>query len=105
MVIKQALLRKKRYKELFGPIVDNSIFTISDVDSSWNDFSTENLFSANDKLKLIKSKFTSMEQYDKVVFNRVIQENLINKEIFAFDASTISNFQKLFSFCAEKIKG
>ena len=100
---KEGVFQKKRYKDLFGPIVDDSIYTLEDVSSEWKGFACENIFSEKDKLALIKSKYADVKEYDKSLFNRIIQENLINKISFSFDADTLEGFSKLYDFCEDKV--
>jgi energy-coupling factor transporter ATP-binding protein EcfA2 len=95
---KAGIAQQKRYKELFGIIVENAVFTLLDVNPSWRDYSCEDLFSDNDKMALIRSKHDKAQPYDKSLFNRIIQENLINKKEFSFDEETLKNFTILLDF-------
>jgi ABC-type molybdenum transport system ATPase subunit/photorepair protein PhrA len=64
-------IQKKRYiKELSGEL---SIFTLEDVDSSFKNISTEDLFNANEKLKITQEFNPKLNAYNKSAFNTGIR--------------------------------
>jgi energy-coupling factor transporter ATP-binding protein EcfA2 len=96
---KEGIGQKKRYLDVFGPVVKEKVITLADVNNLWSNFSCENLIADDDKLRLLHTKYPSSQVYDKVLFNRAIQENLINKTVFEFSESSLENFRLLFTVC------
>ncbi len=96
--------QKDRYIEKFGLSVEENIFTLEDIDSTWGSISLEKLFNSKDLLNFQKKIFASSEKYNKKVFNRAIQEALINKIKFDFSENTIENFQKILKFLENRFQ-
>lgn len=58
----------------------------------------EDLFTPTDKINLQLSKYQEAKTYKKTIFNRTIQEYLINKEFYEFEETTNTNFKKVLDF-------
>lgn len=95
--------QKEKYIEEFGPILQDKIFTLKDINLLWDKKRTEDLFTAKDKLKLQKLIYPSEIKYNKKHFNKSIQEIYIKKEEFAFEASTIKKFKEIFDFLSKRL--
>ena len=98
---------RKRYIEEIGPDVANRIFTLQDVNKSWKNFETEDLFSEAERIRIIKSCFSDHEKKDGYVkskFNTAIQELYIRNEKFELNTTTLDRFSKIFEFLAGRLK-
>lgn len=95
--------QKARYIADFGLIVQNRIFTLSDVDSSWKKYTTESLFSADDKMLIQRIAFPESVKFEKSKFNTAIQELLINGQQLAISDESIQKFAKIENFITEKL--
>lgn len=92
---------KKRYiKEISFELKDR-IFLLSDIDEKFKEFSMEDLFEMNDKLKIIQQIFPLEVKYNKSKFNTALQDMFINKKPIDFSEKTLSNFKKIFLFLTE----
>ncbi|WP_026710274.1 AAA family ATPase [Flavobacterium filum] len=94
---------KERYIENFGIYLEDRVFLLSDINNEWSNFTLEDLFSKNDLLNFQKSKFIESQKFIKKQFNRVIQENLMNKTFFEFENKTINNIEHVLKFLESKI--
>lgn len=95
---------KKRYLDDFGKIIENKVFTLVDIDAAFDNFTTENLISEQERLDFTKTVFPAVTHYKKSEFNSAIQENYINKVQFAFSDQTKENIKKVITFLKEKLK-
>lgn len=96
-------IQKERYEKDFGIMVENKIFSLEDINTSWKKKTMESLFTEAEKQRIQKISYPGA-QYNKKHFNRAIQEAyLTNKEI-NLAKSTKSNFEKVMKFCKEKLK-
>lgn len=92
---------KKRYREEFGPIVDGRILTLADINADWDGFTTESLFSEEDRDGVANAVFNDDGGYTKSRFNSAITE-LFGESLHAdslaykFDDETVANFRTLF---------
>ncbi|WP_166926274.1 ATP-dependent nuclease [Flavobacterium poyangense] len=100
---KEGHLQKNRYISEYGIYIESKVFTLGDIDPSWNNFNMEDLFTANDKINLQLSKYFEAKKYKKTIFNRTIQEYLINKEFYEFENTTNENFAKVLNFFSTKL--
>lgn len=100
---KEGQIQKNRYIKEYGSYIENKIFTLVDIESMWGNFRMEDLFTPNDKIKLQLSKYTEAKTFKKTIFNRTIQEYLINKESFEFEEITNANFKKVLAFFNNKL--
>ena len=95
---------KERYLELFGEYVNDLIITYEDIDSSWVNFETENLYSNSDRLKLQKINYPTDTRYKKKAFNRSIQENFVTSNKVVLDNESMGNFKTTLDFLKDKLK-
>lgn len=89
---------RNRYVSKFGSLVDNRIFTYEDVSPDWKEITTEQLFSEVERIEIQKIAFPSESQFNKVLFNRAIQECLATKRTIKLADATAGAFNKLFDF-------
>ena len=93
---------KRKYIDAISQELDKNIYVLSDVDITFKDFQTENLFTEIEKLEIQKKTFSNSTVYKKSEFNTAIQELFINKDTFDVSAETIARFKKIFFFVKQK---
>jgi AAA15 family ATPase/GTPase/5S rRNA maturation endonuclease (ribonuclease M5) len=86
---------KKRYLKEFGPIVENKIITLTDIDKSYK-FPTENLFTDVERLTITKIFDPSAKEFNKSKFNTALQSLYIEEGFFEFEEKTKNKFLKIF---------
>lgn len=89
---------KEKYLSGLGHDAEEHIFTLADIDIDWKGFTTESLFSLEDKLSICKVCFPDAEEYNKGRFNTSLQQLYINDSDFNFSNETLANFSKVFNF-------
>ena len=95
---------KKRYINDISKELESHIFTLDDIDSNWVKFSTEDLFSNADKIKILQTSFPDETSYNKSKFNTAVQQLYIDNAEMQFDNETTNNFKKVFNFLDVKLK-
>ena len=95
--------QKKRYKDLFGIVVHERLFTLEDIQSSWSNHAIEKLFSSNDRLKIQQTISPISNQFDKKLFHFAIQENLVKGISVTISQETQNNFIKVLDFLSAKL--
>ena len=95
---------KKRYIELFGNSIEDILITYQDIDTTWSNFETEDLFSKADQKNIQFTNYPKETKYNKKTFNRSIQENYAIGRIVTLENETIDNFKKTLDFLKEKLK-
>ena len=100
---------RTRYIKSIGLELKDKIFTFEEIDSEWKDFKTEQLFSENEKINIIKTCFNNYEnnaydeKQDKSKFNTAIQELFIHSKKHDFKKETLKKFKKIFTFLQKKL--
>lgn len=87
---------KSRYIKEFGPAVEGRVLTLADINPEWVGFTTENLFSATDRLAIIHTSFPEAKKYEKGKFNTAITQLYAIGQTFPFDEETTARFTQLF---------
>lgn len=94
----------EKYIKKIGCDIKDKIFTFSDIDPTWKEKTPEQLFSEEEKIKVIKSCFENYQDgYDKSKFNIAIQELYIKETHFEFNQTTLDKLKKIFNFIDKKI--
>jgi predicted ATPase len=99
----QGKKEKNRYIKNISIELQDSLFLLSDIDKSWENYTTENLFEEGDKMKIINSLFPLEKEYNKSKFNTAIQDIYINKKSVVISKKTKDRFLKIFNYLAESI--
>lgn len=86
---------KKRYLKEFGPIVENKIITLLDIDKGYK-FPTEDLFTVNEKLAITKIFDPASKEFNKSKFNTALQSIYIEESVFELEEETKNKFVKIF---------
>lgn len=84
---------KKLYLKQFGKDVETKIVTLSDISSTFQNYVTEDLIDEKERIELTNQVFPGVTKYDKSLFNKAVQELLINKIDFSFSKQTKDNFR------------
>lgn len=100
---KEGIKQKKRYEELFGLLVSNRIFTLTDIDSSWGK-EMESLIEKTDLMSIQSLVYPSSAKFNKTHFNRAIQELYLTEKTPSLSDITKERFKQLLEFCEERLK-
>jgi len=95
--------QKTRYEDIFGVLVENKIFSLEDINSSWKNKSMEFLIIDKDKDKIQKTSYPHSSKFNKTHFNRAIQEAYLTNNELKVLAPTKNNMQKVIDFCSKKL--
>lgn len=99
---KEGKKQKNRYIEIFGSILENSIFTLDDIELTWSDFELEDIIEKDDRNKIVNT-FSPNERLSKKTLNRSLQELYLKSMKLDFNDKTIDNFNKIFTFLRDKL--
>lgn len=100
---RQGKKEQARYINSISAELKDYVFTLDQVDETWKNMTTEDLFSESDKLLIIKTLFPKEEIYNKSKFNTAMQELFINNTPVQLSKETKQNFRKTFDFLKSKI--
>ena len=89
---------KKRYKEQFGAVVENRIYSFEDIDSSWTRDNMESILENSEKLKIQQSIFPEMKRDSKKAYNKAIQELYTTSTSIDISEAIIEKFRKIYEF-------
>jgi predicted ATP-dependent endonuclease of OLD family len=93
---------KEFYKEKFGKLVKDKIYTLSDIGSTWKDKAMEELFTANEQVKIIQTLYPRQNKFSKESFNLAVQNLLYKKQAISLNESTKERFQKIYEHFTPK---
>lgn len=91
---------KKMYIDDIGKAVEDKIYTLVDVKSSWAGKTLELLFTDAEQVMIIKTLFPRLNTYSKTKFNQAMQNLLFYGTEVPLSKTTIGKFEEIF----EKIK-
>lgn len=95
---------KMRYIDLFGEYLNDLIITYEDIDSTWVNFETENLFTKSDQLMIQKMNYPDDIKFNKKSFNRSIQENFVTSISVVLTTDSLDNLDKTLKVIKEKLR-
>ena len=93
---------KKRYRTALGSLVDGRLCTLADFDEKLKGHALEQVFEQSDRDAIIEA-VTPGEPYDKVRFNRSIQECLAVKKIINMSPATIGSFEHILNQLSQRL--
>lgn len=99
----QGKKEKKRYLEQFGEHLRGIILTYEDINPEWQETETEDLFSKEDKLSIMKIINPELKKFDKKAFNRAITELFVTESELSLDNISKQNFSSVFAILVEKL--
>ncbi|MCA1620009.1 MAG: ATP-binding protein [Acidobacteria bacterium] len=94
---------KRRYEELFGPIMDGRIFLLRDIDPAWKK-ELEYVLTEPDRMAVQQSVYPDSKRFNKTHFNRAVQELYLTDRIISLSPTTVNSFKKLLDFCSKQLK-
>jgi 5S rRNA maturation endonuclease (ribonuclease M5) len=95
--------QRKRYIDEFGPILQNKIMTLGDVDSTWKGKGMEELFDKRDRLTIQNSCYPESGSFNKTHFARAIQELIVTQKAVTLAQTTEDTFLRLYSELERRI--
>lgn len=93
---------KNRYIKDISIELQKNVFSLKDIDVSFDTFTTEKLFTDDERLNIQKLSYDTDTTYNKSHFNAAIQELFVKNENFALSNETKANFKKVFDFIKDK---
>jgi len=100
---KQGKKEQQRYPNQISVELKDKIFTLENINSSWDNHTTEDLFTADDRINIIKTLFPGETSYNKSKFNTAMQDLFIKNKKIKMDTETTKNIKKVFEFLDKKL--
>ncbi len=100
---RQGKKEQRRYTNSISSELLSKIFTLDQVNEQWTNMTTEDLFTTEDQLLIIRTQFEQEVEYTKSKFNTAIQGLFISNTFVNLSDETIDNFQKCFEFLKGKL--
>jgi hypothetical protein len=95
---------KDKYIKKFGRLVENRIFTLTDVSASFKGKTMEGLFTSDaERIRITQELFPAQKVYSKDKFNQAIQNLLFLKQEVKLSDSTEKNITKVLEFLQLKL--
>lgn len=94
---------KTKYIEEIGDFMMKRCLPLSDIDSQWKDKSTEDIFTEDERMKIIKTIYPNQAKYSKSHFNEAVQSLISSGTIIDLGDETINKFQTIFSKVREAL--
>ena len=95
---------KKNYLKKISQELDKQIFTLKDIDDTFDNITTEFLFLEDEKLKIQQYSFSTDTSYDKNHFNISLQELFIKNKMVELSRETINKIKKVLDFVKSKLE-
>lgn len=95
---------KKGYLEDISEELVSHIFSLDNIDTNFDNKTTEFLFTDEDKLKLQKISYPDDTRYHKGHFNKSIENIFINNIDCELSEETLDNVKKVFDFIKLKLE-
>lgn len=96
--------QKTRYEEIFGKSILEKVIIYEEINSTWGNYETENLFSDTDKLFIQQKSYPLDTKYNKKQFNRSVQELYVKNETVTLSSETQENLERVIKFLKKKLK-
>ena len=88
--------QKRRYLDIFGPILDGRLYTLGDLCQELKGKGMEKAFTERERDDIVAATYPN-ETYSKARFNHSIQECLGTKRFLAMSPTTSQRFKDIFS--------
>lgn len=99
----EGLAKKRAYLEEYGEILNGKIFTLADINPSWEGFEIEDLISSEDRKEIaLITNFEGKELSKKSLMNAA-EYILVSGTKFSPSSEARSNYVKIFQFVNEKL--
>ena len=96
-----AIESKKRYIKKFGPLVENKLFSLSDINNKWTK-TMESILPNNIRYEIQKICYPKSKKYSKNMYNKTIQELLMKKQKITVPENVLNNFESIYKYLIEK---
>lgn len=93
---------KNRYLKEISQELEKQIFTLDDIDANFDTYTTEKLFTEDERLNIQRKSFPDDTFFNKNHFNSAILELFISEEPFELLEQTKDKFKKIFVFIKDK---
>ena len=95
---------KRRYEENFGTFVQNRIYLLEDIEPTWKQKDMESIFEDADRMTIQLSAFPTSPKFNKIQFNRGVQELYLKSQVPSISQVTRDNLTKILNFCEQKLE-
>ena len=85
--------QKKRYRDLFGPLVDGRLYTYGDIDEELKNATVESLLTKDDVERLRKIYFPGESSIGKKSILNALQQSCANSASFSFSQEASNRFR------------
>ncbi|PJZ75292.1 ATP-dependent nuclease [Leptospira neocaledonica] len=101
---KAGVKAKQRYEKEIGSAASEVILNLSDINSKWSGFKTEDLFTQAEQLRIINTLYENETEYNKKYLFSAIEHLLITKKEIKLSKTTLNNFELLFQYLKDKFQ-
>ena len=99
---KAAIESKKRYIDKFGPLVDNRLYTLKDINSKWTK-TMESILPNNIRFGIQKICYPDSKKYTKNMYNKTIQELLMKNQKANVSQDILDKFECIYEYLIKKL--
>lgn len=92
---KEGRKQRSRYEDKFGALVRGRVLCLEDIDPGWTKHGMEALFEESDRLVIQKAAYPDEVNYNKVLFNRAVQELLATSKAVTLSPAALARFRAL----------
>lgn len=95
---------KRLYKETFGTLVQDRIYVLEDIEPTWKKKMMEQLLADPDRRVIQNNGSPKPAKFDKIEFNRGVQELYLTSQVPKISQATRDNLAKILDFCEQKLR-
>lgn len=99
---RQGKSEQKKYIKGISEELVRRIHTLDQITEGFNNFCTEDLFSIEDRLMIVRMHFGNGAEYDKSKFNTSLQDIYINNKDITLSEETLDNLTSCITFLEEQ---
>ena len=99
---KAAIKKKKRYIDKFGPLVDNRLYTLKNINSKWTK-TMESILPNNIRFDIQKICYPDSKKYTKNMYNKTIQELLMRNQKANISQDILDKFECIYEYLIKKL--
>jgi hypothetical protein len=97
-----AIESKKRYIDKFGPLVDNKLYTLKDINNKWTK-TMESILPNNIRYEIQKMCYPDSKKYTKNMYNKTIQELLMKNQKIKITQDILDKFEDIYNYLINKL--
>lgn len=99
---KAAIDSKKRYIEKFGPLVNDKLYTLKDINIKWTK-TMESILPNSVRYEIQKQCYPDSKKYTKNMYNKTIQELLMKNEKITIEKDIINKFEEIYNYLKKRL--